>query len=314
MGSFNNMYITYDLTKRFLIKDSETGQTIPWRYNLFPDGQLQFVVLDDRVNLWDPVIITCSILNSVDLDIFLQMLGTFRLIAKVNIRYLYGARSDKEKDVTTEQHVSVAGNMVLALIQQLRPTTSVTLLHPHNYASIKDNINVNLRKRIQFYLPNIIQLMSVQDAIVFPDKSARSRVEPLIDILNEEQPDNGVEFHTIWKERDNEGNIIDFDFDASGLDKKKYILVLDDLCDGGATFLRAGEAIREVNEDAYLTLFVTHGLFTDKVKRTGELYKYYDRIVTTDSVPKDLDFFTECKAPEIMNVWNGNDLIRVTYE
>lgn len=57
-----------------------------------------------------------------------------------------------------------------------------------------------------------------------------------------------------------------------------HLLVVDDLCDGGGTFLGLAEVLKPHTAD----LYVTHGLFT---KGTKALAKAYQRIITTDSVP-----------------------------
>jgi len=58
-------------------------------------------------------------------------------------------------------------------------------------------------------------------------------------------------------------------------------LIVDDICDGGGTFIGLGEAIKKINPSAKLELFVTHGFFT---KGLDKLLKLYDTIYTTDSV------------------------------
>lgn len=59
-------------------------------------------------------------------------------------------------------------------------------------------------------------------------------------------------------------------------------LVVDDICDGGGTFLGLGEVLRDRGVKR-LGLYITHGLFT---KGLDDLFKVYDYIYTTDSVPQ----------------------------
>lgn len=61
-------------------------------------------------------------------------------------------------------------------------------------------------------------------------------------------------------------------------------LIVDDICDGGRTFIGIAEALREKNAgDLYL--FVTHGIFSNGLE---ELNKYFRGIYTTNSV-KDVE-------------------------
>lgn len=61
-------------------------------------------------------------------------------------------------------------------------------------------------------------------------------------------------------------------------------LVLDDLCDGGRTFIEVAKALTLRTEIGRLELAVTHGLFT---KGVGVVKDFYDEIYTTDSVISD---------------------------
>jgi len=82
---------------------------------------------------------------------------------------------------------------------------------------------------------------------------------------------------------------------AQQADGRTAFMVVDDLCDGGATFCNIGETIAEFNErrglpsprpyrvkpQAYWGLFVTHGLFS---KSLTPLWPYYTLIRTSDTL------------------------------
>ena len=68
---------------------------------------------------------------------------------------------------------------------------------------------------------------------------------------------------------------------ASGAD----CLIVDDICDGGGTFLGLGAVLRERGAKR-LGLYVTHGLFT---KGVDILFDVFDYIITTDSVGGEFD-------------------------
>jgi ribose-phosphate pyrophosphokinase len=68
-------------------------------------------------------------------------------------------------------------------------------------------------------------------------------------------------------------------FSVSGLQRGKHYIVVDDICDGGGTFLGLAEKIKEAGSTA--DLFVTHGLFS---KGTDALRKAYRKIYATDSI------------------------------
>jgi ribose-phosphate pyrophosphokinase len=67
-------------------------------------------------------------------------------------------------------------------------------------------------------------------------------------------------------------------FAVEPLEEGGHYLVVDDICDGGGTFLGLGEKIRE--QGAYADLFVTHGIFS---KGTDDLKKIFKNIYTTNT-------------------------------
>ncbi|HEY9758516.1 MAG TPA: hypothetical protein V6C97_25345 [Oculatellaceae cyanobacterium] len=61
------------------------------------------------------------------------------------------------------------------------------------------------------------------------------------------------------------------------------VLLIDDICDGGGTFIGIAEALK--GHDLRLSLYVTHGIFS---KGLEPLTRRFDTIYTTDSFAHDL--------------------------
>ncbi len=81
------------------------------------------------------------------------------------------------------------------------------------------------------------------------------------------------------KERDTETMQLTktkLDEDTTG----RNILVIDDLCDGGRTFIALAKAIREHGEPETLRLWVTHGIFS---YGTEVVTEHFDGVYTTNS-------------------------------
>jgi ribose-phosphate pyrophosphokinase len=105
--------------------------------------------------------------------------------------------------------------------------------------------------------------------VIAPDKGAHDRAEQMADAL-------GLDVTYGSKVRDvATGRLSDFEITV---EPGKHYLVVDDICDGGGTFIGLGEKIRE--QGAFADLYVTHGIFS---KGTTELKKIYKNIYTTDS-------------------------------
>ncbi len=60
----------------------------------------------------------------------------------------------------------------------------------------------------------------------------------------------------------------------------KPVLIVDDICDGGYTFLKLAEKLKEKNAGMVI-LYVTHGIFS---KGLDELCQVVNNIITTDSL------------------------------
>lgn len=108
------------------------------------------------------------------------------------------------------------------------------------------------------------------DYVVAVDKGAIHRAETVAKYY-------GAEVIYCDKKRV-DGKIIGHEIVAQpeGLMAGKNIWVVDDLCDGGATFISVAKLLREHYDFHDLNLYVTHGLFS---KGKEELFKYYTTIL-----------------------------------
>lgn len=51
-----------------------------------------------------------------------------------------------------------------------------------------------------------------------------------------------------------------------------HAIVLDDICDGGRTFVSLGQMLKETQPNLKLSLYVTHGIFSAGLDKLGEIY------------------------------------------
>jgi len=132
---------------------------------------------------------------------------------------------------------------------------SVTVIDPHS------TVVTALIERVSVIDASVF-VRQVLDADVFahgvtllaPDAGARDRVESLAARLG------GLDTAFAEKRRDpRDGRIVEMRFPAKL--SAQPILVVDDICDGGRTFIELARAAREVT-DQPLYLYVTHGIFS----------------------------------------------------
>jgi len=131
--------------------------------------------------------------------------------------------------------------------------------------------------------PFLVALSELNNyALCFPDQSAHSRAMEDNVCFNGKKPDPGSTNKKIFLEkvRDDRGEISSHKI-TSGLEHvwRSDILVVDDICDGGATFISAAKILKGKGAPK-LNLYISHGLFT---KGLAPLLEYYDKIYVTNS-------------------------------
>jgi len=175
--------------------------------------------------------------------------------------YVPGARQDR---FNPTGDVLFTAKSVAQMINW-RHFSRVVILDPHSEVTPSLIRNVEI-----FPLENVAnRLWAGYGGVIAPDKGAHDRAKEVADTLN-------LDVTYGSKVRDvSTGALSGFDVTVEA---GKHYLVVDDICDGGGTFVGLGEKIRE--QGAYADLFVTHGIFS---KGTAELKKIYKNIYTTDS-------------------------------
>jgi ribose-phosphate pyrophosphokinase len=108
--------------------------------------------------------------------------------------------------------------------------------------------------------------------ILFPDDGARKRYAGLL-------TDSNITILHCAKVRDKaSGHLSGFSVPSRGEFDSANVLVIDDICDGGGTFLGVAEALKQYG--LTLSLYVTHGIFS---KGLAPLMAEFRHIYTTDS-------------------------------
>lgn len=237
-----------------------TVQDAEWGVNEFPDGQIQFWVNPACLNSFK---LECSLFTPRDLDLFIQIINTIKLQTVV-IKYLYGARCDKDRNETI--FLANLPNILAGIIEHsINPpwNTTYKIWNPHNG---KLWLATYHTQEIIIPLPEELKLYDYK-AVIYPDQSAYKRMGPLF-------PQYAA--HIAAKRRNQDTGKIT-EYHLPNLISGKY-LVVDDICDGGATFMLLGEQ----DPGVVMDLYITHGLFS---KGVDHLKTRYRNIWCTDSCP-----------------------------
>jgi ribose-phosphate pyrophosphokinase len=146
---------------------------------------------------------------------------------------------------------------------------SVTIYDPHSKITT-DNLNnckaVTLEKLIPTFLTDKIK---EEDAVlVSPDKGSKEKVQKLASNI-------GCQFISADKVRDvSTGRITSMS--VRGVIKDKNYFIIDDICDGGATFIELAKLLKNKGANE-LYLYVTHGIFS-KGLIASTLKQYFSHI------------------------------------
>ena len=222
---------------------------------LFPDNTVQVWRLPD----W-------ALIGPVHISWYYQTLNEFFELAQLKrlldghgvqstlyIDYLPFARQDK--NVSND---ACFGLFPFAEMLNNLEFQRVTILDPHSNVALQ-TID---RSTACYPLDEVKHAVHVTkaDKIVYPDHGALVKYMKLYN------------YPYAWanKERDAASGEV-LSVDVVGQVAGQRLLIVDDICDGGATFIHLAEAL--YNAEAYsVDLFVTHGLFTkglDVLRRAG---------------------------------------------
>lgn len=196
-----------------------------------------------------------------------------RAVPHLILPFVPGARQDRLNDggdyLFTAKSVA---NMINA-----RNFPSVTAVDPHS------DVTPALIDRCRVvHVSDFVKVPAGKyAAVISPDAGAEKRASAVARKL-------GVPLLHAWKTRHvDTGQITGFGVEPFplALGDSPRLLVVDDICDGGGTFIGLADICQaETAGSVDLHLFVTHGVFS---KGTDELKKYYSHIYCTDSIIGD---------------------------
>lgn len=237
------------------------------RFMLFPDNQPHVIV--EGVAAGDEAEVICSITDSLKMIHLLQTANALDHLQvkkkRLIIPYLMAARYDR-----LMQHGDSLDLEVIAGLINNCGFEKVLLFDVHSEVSlqlINNAINSNNKQLVDEY--------TKPDAIVVcPDAGASKKVT---EYLNWNK--NLKEIVYCNKKRELSTGRLTLQVNDPQKCENKNCVIIDDICDGGATFL----AIAEQISPKHLTLIVSHGIFS---KGFAMLEQRFDEIIVSDSYGK----------------------------
>lgn len=235
----------------------------------FPDGEIQVKFIEE-IDCREEYKVACRIVSPADLFILQQVSDILRrheVRFSIYIYYLMGMRMDRVMSFLRPFTLKIVAGIVDGLGAE-----SVTVYAPHSIVSEKMFRKTRFKQESMKGLIYSGILSKENYLLVFPDKGAYSRY----------RNEFSFDYTRCEKVRNPEtGKIESIEF----LDKNKIVsstkaLVIDDLLDGGGTFVGLAEKAKEINPEIELSLYTDHA-----VNREGllKVSKHYDKVYTTNS-------------------------------
>lgn len=191
------------------------------------------------------------------------------------VPYFMGARSDRS---FTKGDVHYLKQVICPIVNSQNFNT-VLVLDPHSdvlEACLNNYEKLNNHTIVKYALTDIDNKDGAQDRIVLvsPDAGAYKKI---FDVAHKFGISN---IATATKVRDLlTGQIIHTEIPnlpISASDEELKYVIVDDICDGGRTFIELAKAIHEQRPNAEVYLIVTHGVFSNGfLELSRELKKVY---------------------------------------
>lgn len=276
----------------------------------FPDGQQH--VAFGHIKDGSEQTLTCRIVTAkdfVNVALAVDVLKSHKCKIDLRIVYLMGARMDRRLSEREPYTLKAMTNLVNSL-----DVDSVTVFCPHSKTTLDllknyseyDNTLLNAEEMfydfctlifLRKFHPSLQEFRAApmnaeirnltknaRFSIVYPDEGAKKRYVKSQLLINFPHAD----LVTLSKDREERTGIIKGMKIVDGT-PEKCCIIIDDLCDGGATFKGAAKALKE-NGAQYVALAVSHGIFSKGLPIEG-----VDWVGTTNSFREEkidgLDYF-----------------------
>lgn len=282
-----------DLT-RDTSKTDVSFDEINYEYLVFKGGEPHITIKPFTIFNDSDAIIIISRINSfndfgklaVAVDALRRMLLVQGSVPKVEIclelLYFPGARQDRVANDGEALTVKVYADLINSL-----KFDCVTILDPHSSVTpaLINNCYVIDNKGFGAECIDELYEQGIKDFyLVCPDAGAAKKINELASYLRESREDIKFDIVTGSKVRNTKtGELSDTTIDVDELHNKPCIII-DDICDGGRTFLNLAYKLK-LNNAGKVYLGVTHGIFSYGFEL---LNKSFEMIYTTASI-RDYD-------------------------
>lgn len=285
----------------------------------FPDGQINFGLTEQEVHKF---LMPPSISGSMGIrfamglenwDKFQTLIAAnakFRQYhdkVSVDIGYLFGSRSDRQFE---EGGINYFRDVIAKTIND-QGFSSVTVFDPHSLAVENAIHNCKIippDEAVIHVFRELIKYNNVTNyefVICSPDLGAYKKVFGLFTKISKQFSDLNINFVSANKIRDLDGNIqmtLNEPYRYFDDSKIQVGFVIDDICDGGRTFIEFAKLASSEMGIKDINLYVSHGIFS---KGLEPLLERFNHIYTTNSIPENSDKYYNHDRIDVIDIFTN---------
>ncbi|MDU7197664.1 ribose-phosphate diphosphokinase [Phytobacter diazotrophicus] len=254
------------------------NQPVEIERGVFPDGAVWLKVIGELPRFAQVMRVRVAAMRDMnDFMLLAQLVDAVRHVTDISVSHLElawlpWARQDRHMVNGDSFALKVFANQLNTL-----NFNKVFLLDPHSDAAAAaiNNSVVIAQETCLMKSENLRQAISTGKLmLVAPDAGALKKIH------NVAKASGARDYAILTKERDvATGNLTGFSL-VSGNVAGKDVLIVDDLCDAGGTFIGSAQVLRDAGARS-VSLYVTHGVFSKGVENL--LNNGIDAIYTTTS-------------------------------
>jgi ribose-phosphate pyrophosphokinase len=261
--------MVFNLDKNF--NPHQATQMVQFESFVFAGGEPHLKINPD-FDTQEPISLTHRLNSFQDVGLLCMAVDALRRMGVIHIHlyipYFPAARQDRVMIAGEPLSVKVYADIINAL-----HLDSVTIYDAHSEvapALLERCVNIANHDFIQ----KVVAKIGKKVLLISPDGGALKKIYKVSEALG------GVEVIECSKTREvKTGKLSSFKVYSDDL-QGKDCLIVDDICDGGGTFIGLAEALNARNA-GNLYLAVSHGIFS---KGLDDLGGYFTEIFTTDSI------------------------------
>lgn len=264
----------------FIIRSNNTHEQAGFSWLIHNGGEVHINLPDDQQFITNEI--TAYLYNSDEVMVLLNLVDAIRnrepkAFIQVNVMYFPYARADRPMPGGGGDAVGV--RVMAELLKQLR-LDDIRVLDPHSSAVTLLLPEARIITQADIWTPFLKGLTNT--LLIAPDEGAVPK-------LRELSKATGIPMVAFKKRRDpSTGKIMGVEAPDTDLSKYHRLYVVDDICDGGATFIEVAKLLPENNLNQ---LLITHGIFSGIAQQ--RLPRYYHLIRYVHS-------FREIESPDFV--------------